>query len=57
MLRLEKISKLFVESSYMKKISSGVSLYFKNMERIIFSKTLLKIGFNEWLPKDNFGDF
>ena len=55
--RLERIQSLLSESAYMKKVSSSISLYFKNIERLVFCKTLLRLGLNEWVDDDVMGDY
>lgn len=35
-------------SEYMKKVSSGVSLYFKHLEQIVFSKTQSRVSLTEF---------
>ena len=53
--QLEKISKKIAATEYMKKMSGSVSLYFKNIEKIVFRKTLLmtkQTELFEYVPKD-----
>lgn len=46
--RLQRISEALARSEYMKKVSSGVSLYFKHLEQIVFSRTQFRVSLTEF---------
>lgn len=49
--RLQHINRLLMESEYMKKVSAGVSLYYKNADRLSFHRALVKITLNQCVPE------
>lgn len=49
--RLRRIAVLLMESEYMKKLSAGVSLYFKHLDQLTFHRALLRTTLNEFLPE------
>jgi hypothetical protein len=49
--RLQRINRLLMESEYMKKVSAGVSLYFKNVDGLSFHRALVRIALNECVPE------
>jgi hypothetical protein len=48
---LKRIAILFMGSEYMKKVSAGVSLYFKNLDQLSFHRALVRTTLNQCLPE------